>query len=100
MDVIGAGGPLGSRQLLTAQSENTRIVRPGQAPGNRSAVRAPQATATSQSVKAQSAAIQPTSTGDPNTSQAARRASQAISAADIQNPDRPLPRGSLVNILV
>ncbi len=91
MDVIGAGGPLGSRQLLTAQSENTRIGTPGQAPGNRSSARAVQDTAATEAAKAVS---------DPASSRTVRRASQSISAAGTQNPDRPLPRGSLVNILV
>lgn len=91
MDVIGAGGPLGSRQLLTAQSENTRIGAPGQAPGNRSSVRALQETGASEAARAVS---------DPAPSRTVRRASQSIVAAGAQTPDRPLPRGSLVNILV
>ena len=98
MDVIGAGGPLGSRQLLTAQSENSRIDRSGQSPGNRTPVRAPQETTAPQTTALQAA--ETTAVSDPNTSRTVRRASQAVSAADIQNPDKPLPRGSLVNILV
>lgn len=95
MDVIGAGGPLGSRQLLTTQaqaSQATQVDRPGrQSAQNRNSVRSVQETGSTGAAQA---------AREPNATATERRASRAVSAADIQNRENPLPRGSLVNILV
>jgi len=102
MDVIGAGGPLGSRQLLTTQSQVGQsqsgqsqaapVDRTGQQPaGSRSFVRALQETSPAETTQA---------AADPNASRTTQRANRAISAADAQNRGNALPRGSLVNILV
>ncbi len=90
MDVIGAGGPLGSRQILTAQLESTRVGG-GQSAGNRSFARTLQETGAAETA---------TSVNDRNTALSSQRANRVVSAGDIQNPDRTLPRGSLVNIVV
>lgn len=100
MDVIGAGGPLGSRQLLTAQSQAaqtqaaqaTKVDRSGQQPAR---------TRTSvQSVQETASAAPPQSGAETGASRTVQRAGRSVSAADIQNRENPLPRGSLVNILV
>lgn len=92
MDVIGAGGPLGNRQLLTSQTQSTQVDRAGQqAPGNRNAARSVQETAAAETQQAVT---------DPNASRTVQRATRAVSEAEIRNRDNPLPRGSLVNILV
>lgn len=97
MDVIGAGGPLGSRQLLTTRSQAAQtpaspVDRAGQQPANsRNFVRTLQETSAAETVQAST---------DTSAARAAQRNTRSISAADIQNRENPLPRGSLVNILV
>jgi hypothetical protein len=107
MDVIGAGGPLGSRQLLTTQtqvgqtqvgqsqvgqSQAAPVDRTGQqSTSSRNFIRTLQETSNAETTQA---------SADPNASRTTQRANRAISAADAQNRENPLPRGSLVNILV
>ena len=102
MDVIGAGGPLGNRQLLTTRTQAgqnqvgptqaTPVDRTGQQPASsRSFVRTLQETSAAETTQA---------AAEPNASRTTQRVNRAISTVDIQNRDNPLPRGSLVNILV
>lgn len=91
MDVVGPTGALGVRQSLAVQSETTRVGDARQRATNTGAARATQ----------ESTAVATTpSSGVPANPQTAQRAARAVAASDTQNPNRPLPRGSLVNILV
>lgn len=99
MDVIGAGGPLGSRQLLTTRTQATQPTQVDraeqQASRNRGNARALQESTATQGTAAAT---------DPTTARSAQRAAQqaprSVSTADLQNRQNPLPRGSLVNIVV
>ena len=91
MDVVGSAGAIAARQALALQAAENRVGNTGrQAAGADFArsLRDGGVDATSGSSDSQTVA------------RTAERAVRVIAASDVQNPNRPLPRGSLVNILV
>ncbi len=90
MDVVGSAGAIAARQALALQSEANRVGNAGQRTANTDFARSLR----------DSGVTAAASGSDRTAAQTAQRAARVVAASDIQDPNRPLPRGSLVNILV
>jgi len=91
MDVVGSAGAIAARQALALQSEANRVGNAGQRSANADFARS-----------LRDSGVNAVAAGgtDRTVAQTAQRAARVVAASDVQDPNRPLPRGSLVNILV